>query len=107
MTIAPSGITEHAPVTETTHGMPYSRATIDECERIPPASATPAARAKRGVHPTSENGITITSPGPTRLKSAASRTIRAGPRTLPRDVGIPRSVSRASSSRRWGTNASP
>ena len=108
MSVAPSGMATVASVTDTTQGMPYSRATIEECESIPPASATmPAARVKSGVQPTSEKGMTRMSPGCTRLKSALPFTIRAGPRALPRDVGRPDSVDRTTSSWRRGTKASP
>ena len=107
-TVAPSGIAAQAPWTDTMHGMPYSRATIEACDRIPPASATtPAARAKSGVQATSENGITMMSPARTRPKSAAPRTTLAGPRTEPREVGIPASVARTCSAAGRATKASP
>mgnify|MGYP003481710910 CR=1 FL=1 len=43
-TIAPSGMASQAPCTDTMHGMPYSRATMEAWDRIPPASATTLTR---------------------------------------------------------------
>ena len=88
-TWAPSGI-RIAPGTLTTHGIPISRARIDECDSSPPDSATmPPDRASIGVHPTSEYGITRTSPASTRPASPMPDTTRAVPRWMPREVGIP------------------
>ncbi len=76
--------------TETTAGIPYSRAMMELWERIPPDSATTApARAKSGVRPTSGIGDDQDIAVPEPSYSCIPRMTRAGPLYRPRDVGIP------------------
>src|SRR5207245_4170183 len=75
--------------TPTTAGIPYSRATIEPCDIMPPISMTTApAVMKSGVQPGSVEGATRTSPG-SRRAPAGSRTTRAGPEYRPGEAALP------------------
>ena len=88
----PSAIAFVAPLTETTAGRPYSRATSAPWVNRPPTSATnPPAVANRGVQAGSVEGQTRISPA-ARSASAGSWTIRAVPSTVPEETPVPPSA---------------
>ena len=90
VTICPSRSRIVASPVPTTAGIPYSRATWDECEATPPVSVTTAAaRAKRGVQAGVVAGATRTSPACNLSNSASERTMRAGPLARPELAGTP------------------
>ena len=64
----------------TTPGMPYSRATIAECDSSPPLSVTIApSSGSRMLNASVVDVVTSTSPWTIRLKSAGPETRRAVP----------------------------
>jgi len=79
-TRAPSAMRSVASRVPTTPGMPYSRATIAECESKPPASVTIApSSGNRMLNASVVDSVTSTSPCTIRSNSDGPDTRRAGP----------------------------
>ena len=76
----------------TTPGIPYSRATIAECESRPPLSVTIApSSGRRMLNASVVDSVTRTSPWTIRSNSAGPEMRRAGPSYTPRLAANPRS----------------
>src|SRR5437773_2104667 len=78
-------------IVPTTHGMPYSRATVAQWLSTPPLSATTAPIV---LNRTLQGGSVISQtriwPGSTVLASSRLRATLARPRAEPGDAGVPR-----------------
>src|SRR5256714_15601535 len=86
----PSLITDVPIMVPTTQGMRYSRATMAQCERIPPVSATTAlAVLNSGVHGGSVISHTRTSPACSFEASSSERTTLAVAVTVPGEAATP------------------
>src|SRR5581483_12296451 len=79
-TIVPSGMRSVASCVPTTPGMPYSRATIAECDNKPPLSVTIApSSGNKMLNASVVDSVTSTSPCWIRSNSVGPATRRAGP----------------------------
>ena len=86
----PSAMEHVARLAAITAGIPNSRTIMLLWLRAPPASVTsPAAIVNVGVHSGVAVGATKISPARSRLNSAISRIMRAGPVTTPGLTGSP------------------
>ncbi len=99
VTFCPSRKILVASCTAMTAGMPYSRATIAPCERMPPTCVMmPPAMAKRGVHTGLVSGATRISPRCNFSNSCGPRTTRTMPlrnaRTARNPAQVPFAVNR-------------
>src|ERR1700730_6200677 len=95
-TMSPSRMVAVALPVPTTAGIPYSRATMAQWDRTPPASVTIAAAAANNcVQGAEVVSATRTSPRRSLLESERERRTFAGPRARPGEPALP-CTSRAS-----------
>src|SRR5205823_13919562 len=93
-TRVPSAMRSVASRVPTTPGMPYSRATIAECESRPPLSVTIAPwSGNRMLIASVVDSVNNTSPRSIRSNSEGLDTRRAGPSYTPRLAASPRRTS--------------